>query len=474
MKTRREKILKQPVRYEGGIPQYSLGGIAASALSGAGMGAIGGSGALSLPGALIGGGIGLVTGLFSHFKDKKQERAEEAANALAAKQSAATAISAMAGVDNNYTDMWQAGQGGIVSGGKPVKIRNKEMMIGPDGTTVTSEQVGVNTPQHTNKGIIPLADGTVIVSPDNSRQAKAIAARQKPEITKWNKILNNPQSTPLARKTAERRLAVLKQEYMPLIKADAEQRVAKGGTPMGGDNIPQAGLGQVLGNFFKGTGKDILQGGLELAPVLYNAGKSMQSADVMNPAAFQNPLAYNALATMRDRQPNMTPALQASDAAVAGADANLRSTATGRGQYMSGRIGLANASMANKAGIYAQGQQQRNQYLGEYGQMQANLGQGMAQTNLMVADLNARNEAAQRNYGAAATGQISQWAQVRQQMNNQRANDAFLKGSIMEYLELLKGSTGTKKTSTDWYPSTRINQAPIEHITPRFELMKPR
>lgn len=446
MKTRREKTLRQPVRYEGGIPQYSLGGIAASTLSGAGMGAIGGGGALSIPGAIIGGGIGLVTGLFSHFKEKKQEKAEEAARSQAAKQSAAAAISAMGGADNNYTDMWQAGQGGIVSGGKPVKIRSKEMMIGPDGTTVTSEQVGVTTPQHTNKGIIPLADGTVIVSPENSRQAKLIAARQKPEITKWNKILDNPQSTPLARKTAERRLAILKQEYMPLIQADAEQRVANGGTPMGGDNIPQAALGQVLGNFFKNNGKDLIQGGLELAPVLFNAGKSMQKADYMDPAAYQNPLAYNALATMRDRQPNMTPALQASDAAVAGADANLRSTATGRGQYMSGRIGLANAAMTNKANIYAQGQQQRNQYLGEYGQMQGNIGQGMAQTKLMVDDLNARNEAAQRNYGAAATGQLSQWAQVRQQMNNQKARDAQMMETYQGFMDLFKN--GSKKTTS--------------------------
>lgn len=464
MKTRREKRLRQPVRYEGGIPQYSLGGIAVSTLSGAGMGALSGApvgGVGAIPGAIIGGAVGLATGLYSHFKEKKLEKAEELANAQSAKQSAAAAISAMGGADNNYTDMWQAGQGGIVRGGSPVKIRNKEMMLGPDGTTITSEQVGVNTPQHTNKGIVPLADGTVIVSPENSRQAKVISARQKPEITKWNKILDNPQSTPLARKTAERRLAILKQEYMPLIQADAQQRMAKGGTPMGGDDIPQANAGWVV---------PALQMGAELAPVMFNAAKSMQRADYMNPAAFQNPLAYNALATMRDRQPNVNPALQASDAAVAGADANLRSTSTGRGQYISGKIGLTNAGITNKANIYAQGQQQRNQYLGEYGQMQANIGQGMAQTNLMVADLNARNEAAQRNYGAAATGQISQWSQVRQQMNNQKERDAQMMETYKGFMELFK--SGSKKTSSSTFniePNKWANWADPDFKIPAYK-----
>jgi len=439
MKTRREKILRQPVRYSGGIPQYSLGGILTSTAVGAGTGAIGGGGVLSVPGAIIGGVAGLATGLVDHFKEKKLERQQEAQQALVAQQMGAAQVNA-GGSLNNFTNPWMAAKGGVVQGGSPVKLRNKEMLIGPDGTALPTEKVGARRP--VDDTTVTLEDGTVIVSPENTAQAKAIAARQKPEITKWNKVLNSNSATPLQRKTASRRLEQLKAEYQPLIVADAQKRVQEGGTPMGGG---AADWGAIMGagkTFLKNNGKDLLQGAAQLAPTLYNMGRSMQPAENLNPAAFQNPLAYSALDTMRNRQPNMTPALQASDAAVAGADANIRSTASGRGQYMAGRIALENASMTNKSNIYAQGQQQRNQYLGEYGQTQGALGQKMADTNLMVSDLNARNQAAQRNFGAAAAGQLSQYSQIQQQMNNQKSRDDMMMNQYMSWMKMFSGGTG--------------------------------
>jgi hypothetical protein len=93
----------------------------------------------------------------------------------------------------------------------------------------------------------------------------------------------------------------------------------------------------------------------------------------------------------------------------------------------------------------------------------------MAQTNLMVSDLNDRNQAAQRNYGAAATGQISQWSQVQEQMRNQKERDAQMLESIKGYLGLFNPGA-QKPTSTGWYPSSYLNKAPIDNITPRFKL----
>lgn len=447
MKTRQDKRLRQPTRYEGGIPQYSLGGILANTATGAASGAISGGGLLSLPGALIGGGVGLITGLFSHFGDRKREKAEareeerqRQINLGLGKTSGAVQASA-GGSFNNFTDMWAAGKGGVVSGGSPVVLRNKEMLIGPDGTTVPTEALGINTPQHTDKGITTLEDGTVIVSPENTGKAKLIAKRQKPEIGKLNKVLENRNSTPLARKSAERRLEALKQEYMPLIIADAQNRIKQGGNIAGG-GIPEAGFGEIIkgvGKFLKSdTGKNVLGGVASVAPLLYNIGKAGQKAEYMNPAAYQNPMAYDALATMRNRQPNVTPALQATDTAMAGAESNLRSTATGRGQYMSGRVALANAGMTNKANIYAQASQEQNRMLGEYGQMQAGLGQKMADTNLIVEDLNARNRAARRNYAASAVGQLGQWAQTQQLMGNQRRRDDMMMEQFKGWLGMMK------------------------------------
>lgn len=455
MKTRQEKRLKQPARYEGGIPQYSLGGILADTAAGAAGGAIGGGGVFSLPGALIGGGVGLVTGLFSHFGDRKRERAEareeerqRQANLSLGRASGAIQANA-GGSFNNFTDMWQAGKGGIVSrgSGKTVELRNKEMLLGPDGTALPTEKLGVNQP-HPNNSRVTLEDGTVIVSPENTPQAKAIAKRQKPEIDRLNKVLENPKSTQLARKSAQRRLEALKKEYMPLIMADAQNRMMQGGNPMGGE-VPQAGLGDIIrgaGKFFKSdTGKAVLGGIGELAslaPVLYNTKRGSQRAEYMDPTLYQNPLAYSALDTFRNRQVNVNPALQAADATMAGAEANLRSSATGRGQYASGRVALANAAMSNKANIYAQAGQEQNRMLGEYGQMQAGIGQKMADTNLVVEDLNARNRAAQRNYNAAAAGQISQWAQNRQLMSNQRARDNMMMTQYKDWMDMFKQGKG--------------------------------
>jgi hypothetical protein len=102
--------------------------------------------------------------------------------------------------------------------------------------------------------------------------------------------------------------------------------------------------------------------------------------------------------------------------------------------------------MEQKANIYAQGSQERNRYLGEYAGMQGMLGQKMADTNLMVSDLNSRNAAAQRNYNAAAMGQLSQFSQVQQQMANQRRNDTMMLDRFNSFFNSLSGKSGVANT----------------------------
>jgi hypothetical protein len=496
MKTRRDKALVMPSRYLGGIPQYGITGIPeagagqifADTAIGAAGGAIGGGGVLSLPGAIIGGTVGLAEGLFSYFKDKKEERYQARLNQTAGNASGAIQANA-GGSTNPYTNMIQMGFGGIIglnNGNSPhqnlVKIRNKEMLLNPKGRAISSEQLGVNSPDHTDKGIVQAPDGTVIVSPENTPAAKRIAARQKPEIDKINKILSDRNSTPLARKTAERRLAVLKEEYLPLIQADAQKRMAMGGSATGqegsqnmqpqqgqpgqqqdNDQIPQAGLGEIVGAAGKfltsDTGRKVMTGVASLVPTLYNMSRG--KADYMNPAAYQNPLAYSALQDMQARRPNLDPALQSTDQQMAEADQNLRSTATGRGQYMAGKLALTNAGMGQKANIYAGGQEQWMNSLAQLGSMKANLGSGMSQTNLMVSDLNARNQAAARNYQAAGMGQLSQFAQVQQQMYNQQQRDQQLMGSYRSWMGMFdpsynfpKGTaSGTQGIMNPTYPN---------------------
>jgi len=447
MKTRRDKILRQPHQ---NIPQYSLGGILADTAIGAGTGAIGGGGVLSVPGAIVGGVVGLGAGLMTHFREKKEERELNKYNNALAQQSASLALNA-GGSMNNFMNPWMAGYGGVVGNGNQVKLRNKEMVLRPNGKAKSTDSMGVKTPLHTPENVFTLEDGTVIISPEHSAAAAKIARKQKPEVTANNKVINDPKATKLAVDTAKRRLNILKQEYAPIIQADAQYRMAMGGTPMGGDQIPEAANGwiQATGKFLKSdAGKQALGSLVSLAPTMYNTARGFGKPEVMNPAMFQNPMAYDALQSLRDRQPNMTPALQATDSAIAAADENLRSTASGRGQYAAGLSAMTNAGMANKANIYAQGSRERNEYLGQYGNMQAMLGQKMADTNLIVDDLNARNRAAQRNFGAAAAGQLSQFAQVQQQMAGQRNRDEQLMRMYGDWMGLFTGKAANKMQVT--------------------------
>lgn len=447
MKTRQNK-LRKPRRDKEVVPEASVGGILASTAIGAGAGAIGGGGVLSLPGALIGGGVGLATGLWDHFKEKKQERAEAKAN-LALGAASGGVQAGAGGSFNNFTDMWAARNGGVVPGGTEVSVEKKEVSMDPqDGSMKT-----FNEAPHPNDNVTSFKPGTFIFSdnpamvmPNGLTPAKN-ADKLKLSKAPSQKVLDNPNSSTLARKSAERNVYNIDRQIGRIMgfQLDKTQQLGASNKIKTG-SVEEATWGTFIktaGTFLKSdAGKQTINAATTLLPVAYNAIRGTQKVEQLNPAAFQNPMAYGALDSMRNRTPNMTPALQATDEMYAGASANLRSTSSGRGQYGANTTALANAAMKQKAGIYAQGSQMQNQYLGEYGQMQGAIGQKMADTNLLISDLNARNQAAGRNYGAAAAGQLSQWSQIQQQMNNQKSMDAVRMKSLKGYLDLFNTHLG--------------------------------
>jgi hypothetical protein len=78
--------------------------------------------------------------------------------------------------------------------------------------------------------------------------------------------------------------------------------------------------------------------------------------------------------------------------------------------------------------------------------MQGAIGQKMADTNLVISDLNARNQAAGRSYGAAAAGQLSQFSQIQQQMKNQKAMDAMRMEGLKSYMDMFNTRLGVNQT----------------------------
>ena len=79
------------------------------------------------------------------------------------------------------------------------------------------------------------------------------------------------------------------------------------------------------------------------------------------------------------------------------------------------------AQQGADAAAYSQKINMDNQYRGQQAEMDFSLGQSQAQALAMRDDINARNLAAQRNFGAAAASGAQRYALNQMQMNNQSA-----------------------------------------------------
>ena len=87
------------------------------------------------------------------------------------------------------------------------------------------------------------------------------------------------------------------------------------------------------------------------------------------------------------------------------------------------------------ADLYSQKSNIENQYKGEYANTLNNLGQQFVSARNMSTDLNARSRAAARNINREALSQISNYAQNRRLMNNQRSRDMAMLDAYAPFLE---------------------------------------
>ncbi|UVX70332.1 MAG: hypothetical protein [Bacteriophage sp.] len=91
---------------------------------------------------------------------------------------------------------------------------------------------------------------------------------------------------------------------------------------------------------------------------------------------------------------------------------------------------LQNAIATNKAIAAARAAESNanNQYKAEYANAMNNLGQQWVQATNLASELNTRNRATARNIRRTGLDRLSQWAQNRELMSNQRSRDnAMLK-----------------------------------------------
>lgn len=166
-----------------------------------------------------------------------------------------------------------------------------------------------------------------------------------------------------------------------------------------------------------------------LSPVLYNWVQSRRRPETEEQVL--NPYTGAINRAMASRKLNIEPTLAANRRSRAIARNNMARLNPNTGMNLAYGNQLATGEYAQNTSVYANRDNANNQYLGEYANMMNNLGQQYVQNTVLTNDLNARNRAAARNFGATAAGQLGQWSQTKEKMRNQARRDR----QILPYLQ---------------------------------------
>lgn len=166
-----------------------------------------------------------------------------------------------------------------------------------------------------------------------------------------------------------------------------------------------------------------------LSPILYNWIQSKRRPEIEDQVL--NPYSGAINRAMASRRLNIEPTLAANRRSRAIARNNMARLNPNTGMNLAYGNQLATGEYAQNASAYANRDNANNQYLGEYANMMNNLGQQYVQNTVLTNDLNARNRAAARNFGATAAGQLGQWSQTKEKMRNQARRDR----QILPYLQ---------------------------------------
>lgn len=155
-----------------------------------------------------------------------------------------------------------------------------------------------------------------------------------------------------------------------------------------------------------------------LLPVFSNLGERPETF-----ASVHNPYTNAALSTLGRRRYDIRPTIDAIRRGTASANYAMSQNNVNTGANLAFR--LQNAVKTNNAitGAYADAAIQNNQYAADYANALNNFGQQYVQARNTAIDQNARSRAQARNINRAGLSQLSNYAQNRLLMRNQRLAD---------------------------------------------------
>lgn len=162
-----------------------------------------------------------------------------------------------------------------------------------------------------------------------------------------------------------------------------------------------------------------LSGMASLAPIMSNlfTGRP-ETVD-----AVYNPYATSITNTMRRRRYDINPAIEDLNRNRATSNYNASQINTNTGANLAYRLQSAVNNDRAIASLRSQESNANNQYLGDYANTMNSLGQQWVNATNIANEANAQNRATTRNIRRAGLSQLSQWAQNRELMRNQKARD---------------------------------------------------
>lgn len=167
-----------------------------------------------------------------------------------------------------------------------------------------------------------------------------------------------------------------------------------------------------------------------LAPTISNTYAKPETFN-----ATYNPYESQIRQTMANRKFDISPAKRAIRENRSISNYNAANYNPNTGANLAYRLQSQIAANKAIADLYSTASNVNNQYAGEYANTLNNLGQQRVQATNMAVDMNAKSRAAARNIQRTALSQLSQYAQNKQLMKNQKSRDMAMLDMYGPFLE---------------------------------------
>lgn len=151
--------------------------------------------------------------------------------------------------------------------------------------------------------------------------------------------------------------------------------------------------------------------------------------------ATYNPYESQIRSTMANRKFDISPAKRAIRENRSISNYNAANYNPNTGANLAYRLQSQIAANKAIADLYSTASNVNNQYAGEYANTLNNLGQQRVQATNMAVDMNAKSRAVARNIQRTALSQLSQYAQNKQLMKNQKSRDTAMLDMYGPFLE---------------------------------------